>query len=68
MSMRMGVAYTPYDAPSREQIDDIITFVKFEEGNLLSETQTLWSEIRDNAESGNEYDDDSTMPPLNSKE
>ena len=36
-------------------------FAQFEEGNLLSET-------RKNAESGDESDDDSIMPPLLSKE
>ena len=31
--------------------------------NLLSETQDLLSETCDDAESGNKYDEDSTMPP-----
>ena len=35
---------------------------------MLSETQNLLSETRDNTESGNEYDDNSTMQPLGSKE
>ena len=49
--MRLSVTYTPCDTSSRQQTDDIITFAQFEEGNLLSET-------RNDAESGNEYDDD----------
>ena len=40
---------------------DIIKFAQFEEGDLLSKT-------RDNGESGDEYDDNSIMPPLTSKE
>ena len=59
--MRLGVSYTPYAISSREQTSDIITFTHFEEGNLLSET-------RGDAESGNEYGDNSTMPPLISEE
>ena len=51
----------PYSTSSREQTGDIITFVNFEEANLLSETC-------DDTESGNEYDDYSTIPPLISEE
>ena len=40
---------------------DIITLVQFEEENLLSET-------REDAKSGDESNDDFTMPPLLSKE
>ena len=40
---------------------DIITFAQFKEVDLLSKT-------RDDAESGDEYDDHSTMPPLSSEE
>ena len=46
----------------------MITFSQFEECILLSETQNLLAETRDNAESGNNSDGDSTMPPLNSEE
>ena len=64
MAMCPDVSYTPCDTSSREQTSDIITFTQFEEGNLLSETQNLLSETCDDAESGDESDDDSTMPPL----
>ena len=47
---------------------NIITFVQFEEGNLLSVPQNLLSETWDDTESDNESDDDSTMPPLITKE
>ena len=43
-------------------------FAVFEDKNFLSKTQILLSETRDDAESGNESDDDSTMPPLTSEE
>ena len=59
--MRLYATYTPCAISSREQTGNIITFVQSEEGILLSET-------RNNAESGDESDDDSIMPPLLSKE
>ena len=40
---------------------DVITFTQFEEVNILTKT-------RNNAEIGDESDDNSTMPPLLSKE
>ena len=53
---------------------NIIKFAQFEQGyllsethNLLSETHHLLSENCHDAESGNKYDDNSTMPPLISK-
>ena len=61
MDMRPDVSYIPYDTSSRERTGNIITFTHFEEGNLLSETH-------DDTESGNESDDNSTMPPLISEE
>ena len=61
MAMCMAVTYTPYATSSREQTGNINTFTHFEEGNILSETS-------DDVESGDESDDDSTMPPLISKE
>ena len=61
MDMRPSVKDTPCATSSREQTCDIITFEKFEEGNLLSET-------RNNTESGDGYDDNSIMPPILSKE
>ena len=57
MAMRTFVTYTPCATSPREQTGDIITFAQFEEGNLLSET-------RNDAESGDEYYDNSIMPPL----
>ena len=55
------VSYTPYTTYSRGGNGNIITFAKFEEGNLLSET-------RDNTEISNKSNEDSTMPPLISEE
>ena len=55
--MRPDVSNKPYATSSMEQTGDIITFVQSEEGNLLSKTS-------DDMESGNAYDENSTMPPL----
>ena len=33
--MQISILYIPYDAPSYEQTGDMITFAKFEEGNLV---------------------------------
>ena len=55
--MRTSVTYTPCATSSRGETGNIITFTHFEEGNILSEA-------RNNAEIGDEYDDDSIMPPL----
>ena len=60
-TMRPAVTYTPCATSSREQTGDIITFAQFEEGNILAKTCN-------NAESGEEYDDNSIIPPLLSKE
>ena len=57
MAVHMAVSYIPCDKSSREQTSNIIMLVQFEEGDLLSET-------RDDAESSDESDDDSIMPPL----
>ena len=57
MTMRPAVSYIPYATSSKEHTGNITTFAKFEEGDLLSEN-------RDDTESGNEYDDDSTLAPL----
>ena len=59
--MHQYVTCTPCDTSYREQTGGIITFAKFEEGNLLSETC-------EDAESGDESYDDSIMPPLLRKE
>ena len=61
MPIQRAVSYIPYDKSSREKTGNIITFAHFEEGNVLSET-------RDDTESGKNYDDDSTLPPLISEE
>ena len=54
MAMRPEVTYTPYGTSSREQTGDIITFTQFEEGNI-------WTETRNNAESGDKSDNESIM-------
>ena len=61
MAMYPSVTYTPCATSSREQTGHIITFAIFGEGNILTKT-------RKNAESGDESDDDSIMPPLLSEE
>ena len=38
MAMRPKVMYTPCATSSKEQPGDIITFPRFEEGNILTET------------------------------
>ena len=59
--MRPVVTYTPCAKSSREQTGDIIPFAQFEEGNI-------WTETRNDAESGYESDDDPITPPLLSEE
>ena len=61
MAIRPAVSYITDAASSKEKTGDIIVFTQFEEGNLLSET-------RNNTESGNEYDDDSTLATIISEE
>ena len=61
MAMRLAVSYISCATYPRKKTGNIITFTKFEEGDLLSET-------RDNTERGNESDEDSTMPPFISEE
>ena len=68
MDMRQAVSYTPYTTYSREQNVNIIKLAQFEKGDLLSETQNLWSETCDDAESGYKSDDNSTISPLISEE
>ena len=58
--MHPAVSYTSYAAYLKEKTGNIITFTQFEEGGLLSETC-------DDAESGDESDDNSIMPPLSSE-
>ena len=57
MAIRTEVKYIPYAKSWKEQTGDIITFTQFEEVNSVSET-------RNDAESGEKYDDDSIMQPL----
>ena len=61
MAVQLAVSCIAYAASSKEQTGDIITFTQFEEGNLSSTT-------RNDTESGNKSDDDSTIAPLMSEE
>ena len=54
MAMRPSGTYTPYATSSKEQTGNVITFTQFEEGNILTET-------RNNAESGDEYNNGSII-------
>ena len=60
MDTRPSVSYIPYDTSSKEKIGDIIMFTQFEERYLLSES-------RNDTESGEKYDDNSTLAPLTSE-
>ena len=51
--MHPSVSYTPYATNARVKTGNIITFAHFEEGGLLSETQILSSENRDDTKSVN---------------
>ena len=57
MAMSLDVSYIPCAISSKKNNGDIIMFAQFEEGGLLSETCN-------DAESGEESNDDSLMPPL----
>ena len=57
MAMQPEVSYIPYATSSKEKTGDIIAFAQFEEGGLLSESHN-------STEIGDEYDDNSTLPPL----
>ena len=61
ISIRQAASYIPYATSPREQTSDIITITNFEEENLLSEN-------RNDMESGNGSDDDSTFATLISEE
>ena len=52
--MRPAVTYTPYATSSKEQTVDVITYAQFEEGNI-------WTRTCNDAESGDEYDNESIM-------
>ena len=54
MAMCQTVTYTPYATSSKEKTGDVITFVQFEEGDLISET-------RNNTESDDKSDSKSNM-------
>ena len=55
--MHPSMIYTPYATSSKEKTGNIITFTRFEKGNIIYETC-------DNAESDDKSDDDSIMPSL----
>ena len=55
--MGLSVAYTPCATSSSEKTCDIITFAQFEESNLLSEP-------RNDAESGDKYNEYSIITTL----
>ena len=57
MDMQPSVSYIPYATSSREKTGNIITFLQFEEGDLLSETC-------EGTERGKNNDDNSTDAPL----
>ena len=57
MAMRPAVLCIPCTTSSKEKTSNKTTFTHFEEGDLLSETF-------DDAESGDESDDNSIIPPL----
>ena len=59
--MRPDVTYTPCATSPREQTGNIITFTHFEEGNI-------WTKSCNDAESGDESDEDSIIPPLRIEE
>ena len=61
MAIIPAVSYILYATSSREQSGNIITLSYFEEVNLLYES-------RKDMESGNKYDDYSTLAQLFSKE
>ena len=57
MAIRPEFFYTPYYTSSREKTGDKIMFEQFEEGNLISKSCN-------GTESGDKYDDNSTITPL----
>ena len=61
MAVHKSVTYTPCAKYSREKTGNIITFAQFEEGGLVTRT-------RNDAGIVDEYDDNSIIPPLLSKE
>ena len=61
MAMRPEVTYTPYVTSSKEQTGDVITFTKFDEEIILTET-------RNDAESGDKFDKELIMMSEQDKE
>ena len=59
--MRLAVTYTPCATSLRGKTGDIIMFAQFEEGNILTKTCN-------DAESSDESNDNSIIPPLLIKE
>ena len=57
MDIYLAVTYIPGAKSSREKTGDIVTFTQFEEGNTITKN-------RNDAESGDESDNDSILPPL----
>ena len=51
MAMRPPVTYTLYDTSLKEKTGDVIIFVQFEEGNILTKTSN-------DAESGDDSDNE----------
>ena len=61
IAMRLYVMYKPCATYLRGKACNIITFAKFEEGNI-------WTKTRNDAESNDKSKDDSILPPLLSEE
>ena len=57
MAMQLAVSYIPYATSPRGKTGNLITCAHFDEGSLLSETCNKM-------ESGNEYEDNSNLPPF----
>ena len=57
LAMRPSVSYITYAIYLKEKTGDVITFAQFEEGDLLSKACN-------DTESGNKYDDCSTLATL----
>ena len=68
MPICTALSYTPYATSSSEKTGNITTFTQFQEEDYWFETQNLLSKTRNGTESGNKYDNNSTMPPLISEE
>ena len=65
MAVCLTVSYIPCATSSKEKTGDIITFAKFEEGRLLSET---CEDAESDDKSGDKSDDNSIFPLLLSLE